>query len=489
MRSRLTHAALFILCTTVSLISYSAAPIIAKDDFRETVAEICEAEAKYDLFSGSVLVAKNGETIYAKGFGYANKEYLIPNSLDTQFNISSIQKSFIATVIMQLFQEGRIDLDDPLTKYFPDCPYKTADQIRIRHLLNHTSGLGEYRDTEEYRAKSESFTCIDDVLPLVYLKEPTMPPGEGFRYSNAGVLFLKAIIEKVEGVKLKEVLERRIFLPLGMENTALFYSGQLLPHRATAYMLADDGETYLRILSEPSAYAGGGIYTTTLDLLKFDQALYTEKLLNAKNKKIMFTPVEASPRYAYGWIVVPFGGTTVVYHSGASGGFNSEFRRYPEIGYTIVVLSNYADAAFELANKIDCMLLGMPYAIATEADLFYRRGMQFQRHDNYRKAVELFEKNIKKNSEHLPSLYQSARSRIMGEFDQEKAIELLDMYIELADETTQPSIAAAWWRKGVANEQLGMLKKAVQCHKKSLELDPDFEYAVEALKRLEEEAH
>jgi CubicO group peptidase (beta-lactamase class C family) len=485
MKTQLRCAALFMSLTMMGVGSFFSRPAFGQESIPEKIDKIITAEAKHDLFSGAVLVAREGEIIYAKGVGEANKEYHIENGLDTQFNISSVQKSFIATVIMQLYQEGTIDLEDPLTKYFPDCPYGTADQILIKHLLNHTSGLGEYRDSEEYQKHSDSYTCIDDVLPFVYKKEPAFLPGERFRYSNAGVLFLKAIIEKVEGKSFKEVLEERIFHPLDMNHTTLLRGGELLPHRATAYMLADDGETYLRILSEPSAYAGGGIYTTVRDLLKFDQALNGDMLLNARNKKIMFTPIEPSPNYAYGWIVDRSGGTSVVFHSGSSGGFNSEFRRYPENGYTLIVLSNYAGAASELADRIERMLLDLPYSMATEIDLFYRRGMLFQMRDKHRKAIGFFEKNTDKAEPHLPSLYQSARSRILGEFDQEKAIEILDVYIKHADESTQPSIAAAWWRKGIAYEQLGVVKKAIESHKKSLELDPGFDLPIEALKRIE----
>ncbi len=454
------------------------------DPLSDRIAKIVMAEAKYDLFSGTVLVAKDGRIVYATGVGEANKEYHIPNVLETQFNISSVQKTFIATLIMQLYQEGRLDLDDPLSKYYDECPWSMADQILVRYLLNHTSGLGDYRDNEEYQMHSESYAGIDDVLPLVWKYSPAFTPGERFRYSNAGVLLLKGIIERTTGKKLKQVLRERIWHPLGMSNTILYVGGDLLNYRATAYTLADDGVTYRRVTGEPSAYAGGGIYTTVLDLLKFDQALYAEELLSEANKQVMFTPVEASPRYAYGWIVVPFGGTTVIYHSGGSGGFNSEFRRYPEKGYTLIVLSNYPGAAFGLANKIDCMLLGLPYSMATKADLHFKRGMHLQDREDYVKAAEVLDKNLGEDFPHLPSLYQAARTRIMGEFEQEKAIALLDRYISLADESTRPSIAAAWWRKGVVYEQLGDVKRAVECHRKCLELDEGFEDAQEALARL-----
>jgi len=189
------------------IISGLANRLYGSDQLREKIAEIAEAEAGFDLFSGTVLVAKNGKVIYSGAFGEANKEYGVPNTLDTKFNISSIQKTFIATLIMQLYQEGIIDLDDPLTNYYPECPWELADQIKIRYLLNHTSGLADYRDNEEYQRNSEQYTCIDDVLPLIWKYEPAFTPGEKFSYSNAGVLLLKGLIEKTIGKKLEQVLE------------------------------------------------------------------------------------------------------------------------------------------------------------------------------------------------------------------------------------------------------------------------------------------
>ena len=176
------------------LITTGWLPVTASESnqWYEKIAEIVDAEARYDLFSGAVLVAKDGRIIYAKGIGEENKEYHIPNILETKFNISSVQKTFVATLIMQFYQEGLVDLDDPLSKYYPDCPWSTADQILIRYLLNHTSGLGDYRDSDEYQMHAERYSGIDDVLPLVWKYEPAFTPGERPRYSNAGVLLLKA---------------------------------------------------------------------------------------------------------------------------------------------------------------------------------------------------------------------------------------------------------------------------------------------------------
>jgi CubicO group peptidase (beta-lactamase class C family) len=470
----------------VAVLSLSVATVSSADDLRDKIDEIVRAEAGFDLLSGTVVVARNGDIVYAEAFGEANKEHHVPNTLETRFNISSVQKSFIATVIMQLVQSSQISLSDPLSKYFPDCPYPTADQIQISHLLNHSSGLADYRDNEEYQARADELQSLDEALPFLYALEPAFAPGEGFEYSNAGVLYLKAIIERVTGLSLNEALAQRIFRPLGMADTAFHVGGHVLPLRATGYRLAADGETYLRDLGEPSAYSGGGIYTTGLDLLKFDQALYGEELLDEQHKSVMFTPVGPAPPVAFGWFVVEYGGTTVVMHSGGSGGFATEFRRYPDLGLTLVVNSNYDGAGDELTKAVEALLLGLPYEITTEAAVRYRRGLALQQAEKYREAAARFAENIQGEHPHLPSLYQAARTRILGEYEQDEALQLLDRYIDLADENAQPSPAAAWWRKGVAHEQLGDPERAIACYRRSLELDPAFSSASEALERLEE---
>ncbi len=455
-----------------------------QNTLRAKIDEIVQAEARFDLFSGTVLLAENGKIIYSQGFDEANKECHIPNTPETRFNIGSIQKTFIATLILQLYQEKSIDINDPLTKYYPECPWNSADKIFIRHLLNHTSGLGDYRDSDEYRLNSEKYSDISDLLPLIFKAEPAFPPGERFRYSNAGVLLLKGIIEQVTGMRLKQVLEERIWIPLQMDHTTLFVGGDLLENRATAYHLGSDAKSYVRNMGEPSAYSGGGIYTTCLDLLKFDQALYGDELLNENMRNIMFTPLPESPNYAYGWEIDRLGDNTVIYHGGGSGGFNSEFRRYTAKGYTLVILSNYESAAYNMAIKIDAMLIDLPYSLATASDKNYKLAMHYQGMESYSKATELLGKNLTGNNPHMPSLYQAARTRIMGEYEQETAIKLLDRYIALAGEATRPSAAAAWWRKGLAYEQMGDTARALECHETSLQLDGGFEFAHEALDRL-----
>lgn len=478
---RLSSAAALLALAGVATL---ACPGLAESSLVQKIDEIVEAEVQYDLFSGVVVVAVEGDVVYARGVGEANRECHTPNGLSTRFNISSVQKCFIATVIMQLDSEGLLSIGDPLSRFYPACPYETADDITVGHLLNHSSGLSDYRDSDEYQVNSEAYRSIDDVLPLVFASHPAFAPGESTEYSNAGVLLLKGIIERVTGQNLSQAVGDRIFAPLGMDDTLFFVGGTVLENRAVGHARGRDGETLMRVTGEPSAYAGGGIYTSALDLLKFDQALYGNSLLDEEHKAMMFTPVGPDEAAAYGWFVVPYGGTTVVMHSGGSGGFGTEFRRYPEEGYTLIVQSNWAGAGFELTNAIEALLLGLPYEVATERLATYRRGMDLQGVGDFEGAAARLDLNTESDDPHMPSLYQAARSRILGEFEQRVAVDLLERYTILAGPDTQPSAAAARWRQGVALEQLGEVDEAIAHYRLSLELDPSFGQALEALERL-----
>jgi CubicO group peptidase (beta-lactamase class C family) len=483
MKSRSTLEQGIVVCV-LCLFALAASGTAAEKTLKEKIDEIVRAEVKHDLFSGTVLVAEYGKIIYSGAFGYADRDHMVPNKLETRYNIGSIGKTFTATLVMQLVQEGKIDLEDSLSMYLPDFPHWERDKIKIKHLLNHSSGLGNYMAHEKYDMGWHSIRSIEDALELIYDQDLLFEPGTRYRYSNSGMVVLGAVIEKVTGKSYKDYLTERILEPLGMSESGIVYPEDIVPNRAIGY--SHTGEYYRsEVLREMPALSDGGLRTTVNDMLKYDQALCGEELLSGKYKEIMWTPIEPSRPYAFGWEVVPIEGGTVIRHGGGLPGFNAAFRRYPEQGYTIIVLANYnGDPANELADKIKAALFGQPYALATAADRDYRCGMYYQMEENYEKALEYFSKNIGGDEPHLPSLYQSARTKILGEFDQEKAIEELDRYIKFADENTRPSIAAAWWRKGVAHEQLGNTKKAVRCYEKSLELEPDFELAKESLEKI-----
>jgi CubicO group peptidase (beta-lactamase class C family) len=339
---------------------------------------------------------------------------------------------------------------------------------------------------EEYEATKVTLREISDVLPLIYEQETLFEPGKDHSYSNSAMVVAGAVIEKVTGMSYGGYLKRQILDPLGMDATGLIYTEDVVPDRATGYKRLGQDTYRAEILGEPPAFSDGGLYSTVTDMLKFDRALYGEGLLTDEYKQIMFTPVGPDRYSGYGWGVIPWAGTTVLMHSGGCPGFNADFRRYPEKGLTIIVLSNYYNGSFEMTNTIESLLLGLDYQLASDITYDYRRGLSLQRHEAYEQAAEHLDRNTHGDDPHLPSLYQAARSRILGGFELERALKDLDRYIRLADERTQPSAAAAWWRKGVAYEGLGDHTRAIACYTKSLELEPDFEEAKQSLSKLKE---
>ena len=250
-------------------------------------------------FNGTVLVAENGKLIFKKGYGLANMEWNIPNTPDTKFRLGSLTKQFTAMLIMQLVEQGKLKLEGKITDYLADYPKAAGDKITLHHLLTHTSGIPNYSDLPDYRTfernryRPADFIKKFSDLPLEF------EPGSAFAYSNSGYILLGAIIEKVTGKPYEKVLQENIFTPLQMHNTGYDVSYKVLPKRASGYErwnLVYENASYMD-MSIP--YAAGALYSTVEDLALWDQALYTDKLLSASSKAILFTPYKNG--YAYGW--------------------------------------------------------------------------------------------------------------------------------------------------------------------------------------------
>jgi len=325
----------------------------------EQIDEIVQKRVEDDRFSGTVLVAAQGEILYSGAFGYADKDRGIRNTLDTRFNIGSIGKVFTGTLVMQLVQEGKISIADPLGMYLPDYPHEERDKIQIGHLLNHSSGLGNYMEHGGYKAKMHSLRRIDDLLPFIYEEKPRFEPGTEHSYSNSAMVLAGAVVEQVTGTSYADCLEKWILKPLEMENSGIVYPENDVPGRATGYERIARGSHVARTQDEPPAFSDGGLYSTAPDLMKFDRALCRQDLLEEKYKQIMFTPAGPDKYSGYGWGVTRWEGTLVHNHSGRCPGFNADFRRYPEKDLTLIVMSNYEDGSFDMTNDIEVVLLGL----------------------------------------------------------------------------------------------------------------------------------
>jgi len=323
------------------------------DDFIKKLAE-------EDKFSGAVLLAKNDKPIFQKAYGLASKEFNVPNQINTKFNVASMGKMFTGIAVAQLAEQKKLSFNDFISKHLPDYPKDVANRVTIHHLLTHTSGLGSYWKDEFHEANHARFRTIQDFFPFFVNDALAFPPGTKWSYSNAGFMVLGAIIEKVAGQSYFAYVKENVFRRGGMNDTDFYEADRVTPNLATGYTKQN---RYLRgttewtntlFISPVKGGAAGGGYSTVEDLLRFSVALRQNKLLSSEMTDTTLTgKFEYAPnrKYAYGFANDLVNGQRIVFHDGGANGISSEFDMYPDIGYTIVVLSNYDHPAARLVVK------------------------------------------------------------------------------------------------------------------------------------------
>ena len=332
--SRLAPLCLFALSTVAG-----AAPLAPPD------AGIDGLMQRYDgrVPGAAVLVLKDGQPVFRRGYGLAVVEDGTPVSPATNFRLASVSKQFTAAAILLLAEDGRLSIDDPLKKWLPGLP-AVADAMTLRQLLSHTSGLLDYEDLMDPVDTRQVHDI--DVLHLLQKENRTyFAPGSSYRYSNSGYALLALVVGKASGSDFASFLRQRIFLPLGMTATFAHQDGvDEVPDRAYGYSQID-GHWQRTDQSTTSAVLGdGGIYSSIDDLAKWDAALYDERLLRRASLQQAFsaataTPEPDVPHYGFGWRI----NGDALWHSGESIGFRNVIVRYPKQKLTVVVLSNRND--------------------------------------------------------------------------------------------------------------------------------------------------
>jgi CubicO group peptidase (beta-lactamase class C family) len=293
----------------------------------------------------AVAVIDRGGTLIARGYGEANVEHHIPVGVATVFQSGSVGKQFTAAAVMLFVEDGRLSLEDPITRFFPEAP-ESWSAIRVRHLLTHTSGIRDY--TNDLLDMRHAYT--DDELVSIACAQPLeFPAGERYGYSNTGYLLLGAILRRVGGRHYSEVLSERIFRPLGMRSARLIDESAIVMHRAAGYQLMDGRLVNQQWVSpELNTTADGALYLSLADMVAWDKGLREGRILRPESWREVFTPVALNSGhtypYGFGWEVSTIGGQKVVSHDGAWQGFETHISRYLGDGLTIVVLSNLAEA-------------------------------------------------------------------------------------------------------------------------------------------------
>lgn len=343
----------------------------------------------------AVLVIKDGRVVHEKGYGLANLETKSPVKPDTLFLLGSLTKQFTAMAVMILAEQGLLKFGDPLSKFFPQFP-KYAEAITVKHLLNHTSGLPDYEklfvekliiDKDWPRSTKLPPSMVEptakDALALL-AREPKLDfePGTKFEYSNSGYVVLGQIIEKVSGRSFAKFLKRHIFDPLEMERSVVYDETRpVIPNRAASYTFKEG--TYKEVDYTPlnMIYGEDNVYSNLRDLYRWDRALSTEKLVKQSTLKEAFTAgllnSGKETGYGYGWFVGKTLGLNHVQHTGSWLGFLTSIKRYPEQGFTVIILSNksnfpLSDATYRVSKVYIGNKMALPVVTSLSPDVMSR---------------------------------------------------------------------------------------------------------------------
>lgn len=352
MKTRLATALLLALAPFATTSSAQVSP--------NQIDSVFSSLKSNNLPGAAVLVVRNEQPIFRRGYGVTDLRTLRPIDAQTNFRLASFTKQFTATCIMLLARDGKLHYDDHLTDIFPEFP-AYGKSITIRNLLNHTSGLPDYEDIlmKQYPdTPAEQIPQILDAEVLKLLEQQTsgkFPPGSKWEYSNSGYAVLSMIVEKVSGKTFGQFLQERIFTPLKMTHTLAYAKGKNeVPHRAYGHSKID-GVWHETDQSPTSAVLGdGGIYCSLDDLAKWDRALSDHTLLSPQEMRPALTPVhptdgppkfpEGKPvSYGFGWFLDPYQGHRRMSHDGNTMGFQTTIQRFPDDQLTVIVLANRAD--------------------------------------------------------------------------------------------------------------------------------------------------
>lgn len=416
------------------------------DDFSTKLESLMKEYDDMGIFSGVVLLAKEGNIEFQKAYGNSDWRSKIPNTTSTLFNIASITKAFTRDIIMQLEDEGKLSLDDRLSKYLSLYQEETDNKITIKMLLEMKAGLCDYLMNPEFNRNPDKFQTVNAFLEIIKDEPLLFEPGTDQRYSNSGYVVLGGIIEKITGKSYEENLKERIFNPLGMNNSYFLQRGTSIPNTATGTSIKFNGEK----LKQPFHGApspAGGIYTNAEDLLKFDRHL-------RKNIK---------------------GGGNIF--AGGTPGWNSILAQYDK-GYTLIILSNFGRMAEEVELRANAILNGKTYP-KPELPL----SMKFYKaiKDN---GMNYFKEHFKEMLEQNDLRFRDVHLNMFGyelleEGEVDMAIEVFKYNVELF-----PDVANTYDSLGEAYAKKGDKDLAIVNYKKVLEMEPGNKNAKKMLEEL-----
>jgi len=326
--------------------------------------QVIQSFVEQQQFMGTVLVARRDEVLLDKGYGFADVELNVPVSPNTKFRLGSITKQFTAALVLILQERGKLNVNDPIKKYMPDAP-AAWDKITIFNLLTHTSGIPNFTSFPDYPSLEPFATTPEKLVARFRNKPLDFQPGEQWSYSNSGYVLLGYLIEKISGKSYSQFVDEDIFKPLGMANSGYDSNSAIISNRASGYVPSSGGLVNAGYINMTVPFSAGGLYSTTEDLLRWEQRLFGGKLLSAASLTEMTTPFKND--YAFGLQVHTVDGHQVIDHGGGIEGFNTLLAYYPEDRLTVIVLGNVNGTAPEqIARDLGTLAQGGNVTLPSE---------------------------------------------------------------------------------------------------------------------------
>jgi D-alanyl-D-alanine carboxypeptidase len=369
--SALTCMVYFLFLALVGGSSIVHAQASSQNEVKKPLAEqfdaILASNFPVHLPGASIIVSKQGKIIFKKSYGLADVENKRVMQVEMPMRIGSNTKQFTALAIMQLVDAGKLRLSDNVQQYLPDYPNQ-GKKISIEHLLTHTGGVTNYKDTPAYRAMHGKRNSVQEVIDYFKNEKPDFEPGEKYFYSNTGYILLGAIIEKVSGMSYENYLTQHVFQVLGMQQTSQNGTDKNEDQLVVGYQTRGEQVKKGREINDSLVYSAGVITSTVDDLAKWDAAISTGKLLKPASWKKSFSPYTLKDGelsyYGYGWQIGKVQGHDMQYHGGNVNGYVSHTLRMPNEGIYIAILSNRDDHETRpsmLAEKLAAIMLGQPF--------------------------------------------------------------------------------------------------------------------------------
>src|SRR5437588_3768070 len=315
-------------------------------------------------FMGSELVARDGKTLLDKGYGFANLEWQVPNTSTTKFRLGSITKQFTAASILLLEERGKLKTDDLVKKHIPDAP-AAWDKVTIFHLLTHTSGIPSFTSFPDYHSREWETMTPQQLVDWFRDKPLEFEPGTKWNYSNSGYVLLGYLIEKISGQSYAEFVQQNIFTPLGMKDSGYDSNSAIIAHRAAGYTPGKNGPVNAGFVHMSIPFSAGALYSTTEDLLRWEQGLFGGKVLTAASLTKITTPFKQD--YAFGLAVHTLNGHKVIEHGGGMEGFNTPLSDDPNDKLVVAVVAKFnGTAPGEMAGKLASVVHGEKLVLPSE---------------------------------------------------------------------------------------------------------------------------